>query len=420
MTALSRLALVGLSHRTAPIEVRERISVPAEEVPGALRELRQIPGLVGAALVSTCNRTEAVCELDEGGTRGIVEALARIRELEPSFLESYLYVYEGEEAVRHLFRVAASLDSLIVGEGQIVAQVKTAYGLAQEQESLSGPLHQLFQSALAASKKVRAQSGIGESAVSVPYAAVELAKKIFDDFSKCQILIIGTGKMGEIATRHIKGLGTSRIFCANRTLEKATTLAEKFGGAAIRLEDIPLHLADTDIVISSTGAPGIVLGKEAVAEAMHERRNRPMFLIDIALPRDIGPEVATIPNVYLYDIDDLRDVVDRNRRNREAKVERAEALLGVEIEQFLARLAASETVPTIQRLRGAMEDLRRQELERTRKRLGGLTPEQEAALDDLTASIVNKILHYPIAHLKSAPAEDGGVRETIRKIFGLK
>lgn len=417
-----RLTLVGLSHRTAPVEVREQVTIPAEKAPDALRDLRRIPGVVGAALVSTCNRTEAVCEAADGGTadaRAIVETLARIHGIEPEFLEKYLYVYQGEAAVRHLFKVAASLDSLIVGEGQIVGQVKAAYAMAQEQDSLSAGLHQLFQNALASSKKVRLTSGISESAVSVPFAAVELAKKIFDDFSRCQILIVGSGKMGEIATRHLKGMGMTRIFCANRTLERAVTLAEKFGGAAIRLDDVPRHLPDTDIVISSTGSPGVVLAREAVADAMRHRRNRPMFLIDIAVPRDIAPEVGEIPNVYLYDIDDLRDVVDRNRKNRENKLEKAEQILAGEVGQFLSRLDAQEIVPTIQRLRAQMDEMRKHELERTRKRLGGLTPEQEAALDDLTASIVNKILHYPIATLKTAPPEDTGLRDTVRRIFGL-
>ncbi len=419
--ATSRLTLVGLSHRTAPVEIRERLNVPAERIPEALLSLRSVPGVVGAALISTCNRTEAICEIsDASDARLIVESMATFHHLEPAFLEKYLYVYHSDAAVQHLFRVAASLDSLIVGEGQIVAQVKGAYSLAQEHGSLSASLHLLFQHALSASKKVRATSGIGESAVSVPFAAVELAKKIFDDFSRCQILIIGSGKMGEIATRHLKGLGTSRIFCANRTLEKAAILAEKFGGAAIRLDDMQRHLKDTDIVIASTGAPGFVLEKEAVAEAMRERRSRPMFLIDIAVPRDLSPEIATIPNVYLYDIDDLRDVVDRNRKNREAKVSRAEMLLSGEITQFVARLEVQDAVPTIQRLRMSMEELRKNELERTRKRLGGLTPEQEAALNDLTASLVNKILHYPIAHLKTTEPEHAGVRDAIRQIFGLK
>jgi len=417
----SRFTLVGLSHRTAPVEVRERLAVPAERVPEALSRLRQIPGVIGAVLLSTCNRTEAVCEMADGaGAKEIVLVLASIHGLEPAFLENYLYVFEKEAAVEHLFHVAASLDSLMIGEGQIVNQVKEAYSKAQENSSVSAGLHLLFQHALAASKKVRAQSGIGELAVSVPFAAVELAKKIFDDFSRCQIMIIGSGKMGELATKQLKSLGTSRIFCANRTLERAVTLADRFGGAAIRLEDIPRHLPDTDIVISSTGSPDTILSRETVAEAMRDRKRRPMFLIDIAVPRDISPDTATLPNVYLYDIDDLRDVVDSNRRSRETKLERAEALSAREIAAFLEKVRSLEVIPTIQSLRTAMDELRKVELEKTRRRLGGLTSDQESALDDLTASIVNKILHYPIAHLKTSAPENADLRDAIRKIFGLK
>jgi glutamyl-tRNA reductase len=414
----SRFVLVGLSHRTAPVEIRERVSVPAEEMGTALARLRAVPSVVGAALVSTCNRTEAICEItDEAAARGIVEALSELRGIDPQFLEKYLYVLHGDAAVRHVFRVTASLDSLIIGESQIVGQVRAGYSAAQEHASISPGLHQLFQFALNSSRKVRTASGIAESAVSVPYAAVELAKKIFEDFSKTTILVIGSGKMGEIAAKNLAALGVARVICANRTFDRAAGLAAKFGGAAIRLEDVPKHLADADVVVSSTGSQDLVLRAETVAEAMRGRRARPMFLVDIAIPRDIDPAAADLPGVYLYNIDDLRDVVDSNKRAREQRLEKADALATKEIDVFLERMRTQEVVPTIQQLRSTMDDMRKAELERTRKRLGGFTPEQEAALDDLTASIVNRILHYPIAHLKNA--EPGETRDTIRRIFGL-
>ncbi|MBE0477030.1 MAG: glutamyl-tRNA reductase [Coriobacteriia bacterium] len=417
------LTLVGLSHKTAPIEIREKLTFPAHRQEEALALLLGRPDVAEAVLLSTCNRTEiyTVTLGEEGGSDAVIDFLVDYHDLDRHDLVPYLYMQEGEAVVRHLFRVIASLDSMVVGEAQILGQVKEAYEHAFEAGACSRVFNKLFRQSFEVGKRVRTETGIGESAVSISYAAVELAKKVFDRLEGRTILVLGAGKMSELTAKHLVANGVRSVLVANRTYERACELAERFSGEAIRYDDLFSRIREADIVISSTAASHYVMGKEDVAEAMRGRRGRPLFLIDIAVPRDIDPAVDGLADVFRYDIDDLSGVVEANLEERMREARRAEAVIDEEMGEFERWLESMEVVPTIAAIRAKAETVRQAELEKALKRLGGLSEKELATVEALTSAIVNKVLHGPTARLKAVSGEKDGMGcvEAARFLYGL-
>lgn len=418
------LILVGLNHRTAPVDVRERLSVSDARLDDTTRSLRSIGGVEGAAVLSTCNRVEAVVSsTNEDVIESLVEWMARRANTVRAELEKHLYIVRHGDVVKHLFRVASGLDSMIVGEPQIGGQFKKAFVTAQTLGTLDTLLVQLYENTLRVAKKVRTETGIGESAVSVPYAAVELAKKIFGDLRGLQVLLLGAGEMGELTAEHLHSHDVKQVFVANRSYERATELAERFGGAAVHFDAIDEHLERSDIVIASTAAPHVIVEPHHAARALDTRRNRNLFLIDLSVPRNIDPRVAEIDGAYLYNVDDLQQVADANFEKRQSRAMDAEQIVQREVEAFRKRLVAQDAVPTILELQQRLDDIRASELEKCLRRMGPMTAEQRAAVEQFSSQLVNKILHYPILELKEAseePQERESLRRTIRKIFGLR
>jgi len=418
------LILVGLNHRTAPVDVREQLDVPDPKLADTTIALRSIEGVDGAALVSTCNRVEAIVSTrDEDVIANIVEWLAERSSSVRTDLEKHLYILRHGDVVKHIFRVASGLDSMILGEPQIGGQVRKAFLTAQELGTLDSLLQQLFDNTMRVSKRVRTETGIGEHAVSVPYAAVELAKKIFGDLRGLQVLLLGAGEMGELTAEHLHALHVKQVFVANRSHERAVELATRFEGEAVQFDRIDEHLAKCDIVVASTAAPHYLVEPHHVKRAREARRNRNLFLIDLSVPRNINPAVAEIDGAYLYNVDDLQQVADANLELRQQKAREAEQIVVREVEIFRKRLVAQDAVPTILELQQRLESIRTSELEKCLRKMGPVTPEQREAVELFSTQLVNKILHYPILQLKDAsdePHERDALRRTIRKIFGLR
>ncbi len=417
-----QLSLVGLSHHTAPIEVRERLHFPEKDLPAALHALAERDAVEEAIILSTCNRVEILARLaDDADARTLLgDFLSRQRRVARDLLEKHLYHHSQREAVRHVFRVAASLDSMIVGEPQVLGQVKAAYATGRAVGTVGGILDEVLVHAFATAKKVRTETGVASSAVSVSYAAVELARKIFGSLEGKTVFLIGAGKMSELAARHLRRSGARAIFVANRTLARAQELAKELGGETVRFDELLSFVSRADIVISSTGSPVYIIKKEHGARFLAERRNRPMFFIDIAVPRDIDPALNKLNNIFLYDIDDLQQVVEANLRQRQREALRAEEIVEREVDRLLGRLKRLEVAPTIAALQEHLHGLRQQELERARLR--DLSSEQRAAVEEMTRRLVNKILHGPIAELKRLPQEPNGLKlaEFARRLFRLK
>jgi glutamyl-tRNA reductase len=415
-----QLAIVGLSHKTAPVEIRERLAFNGDLVRTALTSLVSREHVSEAMILSTCNRVEVVAESPDD--RLIREFLCDFHRIPHDDLSQHLYSYRNAEAIRHVFRVASSLDSMMLGEPQILGQVKEAYRIASDAGTVGMHLSALMNRAFAVAKKVRSETGISQSAVSVSYAAVELARKIFGNLSGKVVMIIGASKMGELAAKHLKRAGVSSVLVTNRTFEKAVEMAQVFEGAAIPFEHFTDHMDRADIIISSTGAPHFIINRPLAEQIIHRRKNKPMFFIDIAVPRDIDPTVNEIDNAFLYDIDDLQQVIDSNLKERLKEASRAEEIVDTEVQAFCSKMQSREVVPTIVQLRDTLEKLRRDEIERNRRHLKDLSPDQQAAIDQITQALVNKILHHPIAHLKEMAHDPDGpdVAALVRKIFNIK
>ena len=391
------IVLVGVNHKTAPIEVRELLAFSDEACTDGLRRLVDGEIVREGLIVSTCNRVEILSattsEQLESGTERITEFLDSHRSLPQGFLNEHIYSHRDEEAVRHLFRVASSLDSMVLGEPQVLGQVRHAYSLAVEAGTAGRVLNRLVHHTFRVAKRVRTETGIAANAVSISYMAVELGKKIFDSLKGHTILLIGAGEMAELSARHLLNAGASRLLITNRTEESAKRLANEFGGTATPFEELEKSLADADIVICSTGSPTFVVTEEMVRKSRERRRNRPMCLIDISVPRNIDPNAGNVPNVFVFDIDDLESVISSNIREREREAERAELIVHSEVMQFQQSLRLMDVGPTIGALREKLQDVAKAELQRQRKRLGPLTPDQEAAVEQLLMATVNKISH---------------------------
>ncbi len=417
------LTLVGLSHKTAPVEIREKLTFPAHRQEEALSLLLATPDVAEAVLLSTCNRTEiyAVTAAEVDGPGAIIDFLVDYHDLDRHELVRYLYFSQGEAVIRRLFRVVSSLDSMVIGEAQILGQVKEAYEHAFANDASGRIFNKLFRQSFEVGKRVRSETDIGENAVSISYAAVELAKKVFDTLEGRTILILGAGKMSELTAKHLVGNGVRSVLVANRTFERAEELAARFCGSAIRYDELFEWIRDADIVISSTAATRYVVTKDKLARAMRGRKGSPLFMIDIAVPRDIDPDVNELDDVFLYDIDDLNGVVETNLEERMREARRAEEIIAEEIVAFERWLESMEVVPTVAAMRAKAEQIRSNELEKAIKRLGGLSEKELKTVDALTASIVNKMLHGPTARLKQTAGEKEGYAyvEAARFLYGL-
>ncbi|HYL14787.1 MAG TPA: glutamyl-tRNA reductase [Terriglobales bacterium] len=413
--------LIGVNHKSAPVEVRERLALPDSRLADACKRLTEQLGVEEGMILSTCNRVEVLARTTNGKAdlRGFI---GQFFSLDPAELDRYFYEYREQDMVRHVFRVTSSLDSMVVGEPQILGQVKEAYAVARAVGSVNSQLDSLLTRAFAVAKRVRTETAVGSSAVSVASVAVELAKKIFGSLHGRHVYLVGAGKMSELAARHLLAHGAASIFVANRTYDRAVQLARKFSGKAIVFEQLYETCDRADIVITSTGAPHAIFRREHGELFLARRRNRPMFFIDIAVPRDVDPEVNKLDGIFVYDIDDLQQAVSAHVADRKKEAERAEAIVANEVERFQARLQTLEVVPTIVSLQDHLETIRQAEIDRVRGRLGELSPDQELAVDVLTKGIINKIMHTPITTLKTAARESEAttVIDLVRRLFNLQ
>jgi glutamyl-tRNA reductase len=419
-----KLLLTGVSHKTAPVEVREGLAFHEDSLPAALHGLKSCAGISEAVILSTCNRVEImITTVDGADPQAIVDSfLANQKAVDPASIAPNLYRHEGREAIHHLFRVASSLDSMVIGEPQILGQLKAAYAAAKEAGAVCGWLDGLMTRAFGVAKRVRSETGIGQMAVSVSYAAVELARKIFGSLSHRTVMIVGAGKMSELAARHLRRSGADHVFVTNRTHERAVEMAKLFQGTPVEYTRFTAMLPEVDILIASSGAPHYILHKDEMQRVIAARRNKPMFLIDIAVPRNIDPAINELDNVFLYDIDDLKEVVEANLRERSKEAERAEALVEEEVERMMVRLKVAEVTPTIMGLQEQLEHIRAAEIEKVRHKYGPLTPEMEQALEMATRGMINKIAHGPISELRNQAGQPDGanVIAVVKKVFHLQ
>jgi glutamyl-tRNA reductase len=415
---------IGMNHLSAPVEIRECFANDAGNVATALACMRESESIKEGIFLSTCNRVEAIFVTDnrEDAQNAVLSIFSRIGGLHEDKFLSNLFVFEDMEAVSHLFRVASSLDSMVLGEPQILGQIKDAYHRASVTEKTTGViLNRLMHRAFHAAKRVRTETGISESAVSVSYAAVELAKKIFYGLEGRKVLLIGAGEMAELAAKHLMGQGIERLFVANRSFDRAMEVADQFNGKAILLEEMEHYLLEVDIVITSTGSKTYMVTHDQVRKSLRERKNRPLFFIDIAVPRDVEPSVNDLPNAYVYDIDDLTAIVEENSAQRRDEAIKAERIIREEAIRFEEWLKTLEVVPTIAALKEKTEVLRKAEMERSLPALGNLTDTQLRAIDALTVSLADKIISDPIVMLKSRTDKTGRdiYLDMVRKLFNL-
>jgi glutamyl-tRNA reductase len=414
-----RLLALGINHQTAPLALRERAVFSPDQLAGALHDVKE-RGIAGeATILSTCNRTELYCRTEQADGTNLVEWLCRYRELPVEDIRGCLYAYPDQDAVKHAFRVAAGLDSMVLGEPQILGQMKEAFATAHKAGVTGKLLNRLFQQTFAVAKQIRTDTAIGASPVSVASASVLLARRLYSDLAQQSVLLIGAGDTIELCARHLREHGIGHMIVANRTLERARGLADALGAEAISLAEIPIRLADADIVISSTASQLPILGKGAVESALKARRHRPMLLVDLAVPRDIEAEVAEIDDIYLYAIDDLKDIVQENVQSREAAAREAEKIIDTRVVDFMRWLKALDAVPTIRALRENADAIREAELRRARQKLArGEDPTQ--VIEQLARALTNKFTHAPSDTLRRAD-HDGNdeLAAAARRLFNL-
>lgn len=413
--------IVGLNHRTASLDVREAVAFADEQLDDVNRQLRQLDGIEEAAVVCTCNRVEVVSSARvAGGAERIAAFLRDAQRGARADLAPHLYNFAGRDAVRHLFRVASSLDSMVLGEPQILGQLKQFYARAAAVGATGAVLHRWFHKAFSVAKRVRSETGIAGRAVSVSSAAVELAKTIFDRLDGKTAMLIGTGKMGELAARHLLANGVGSLIATNRTFERAVDLARELNATPVPFEQFPRYLPMADIVIGAAAASDFILGEAALHDALRERKGRPMFCIDLSVPRSFDPRINTLDNVYLYDVDDLAQVAEENLGERAREAEKAEHIVTEEVEAFWRWLGHLDVVPTIVALRDKVESIRRAELQKTLGQLKDLPARERDALEAMTNALVNKILHAPIATLKQHDRRtEAYYVDALRRLFAL-
>lgn len=416
--------VVGLSHKTAPVAVREKVAFAPENMQQPLQQLLELPAIAEAIIVSTCNRVELIAAGQDvvAGLEQLKNFIADYHQLALDSLEEHLYALQGEEAIHHVFKVAASLDSMVIGEPQILGQIKTAYGYAVEHKSVGLILNRFLHKAFSVAKRVRTETNIAGNAVSVSFAAVELARKIFGNIEGKTVMLVGAGEMCELAAKHFVNNGVDRVLVTNRTFARAEKLAEEFSGQAVLFDNFRDHLHQVDILLSSTGATSFIIDPDAVNGALRQRKQRPMFFIDIAVPRDIDPRVNDINNAYLYDVDDLQGVVNANLKERQKEAQEAEAIIEYEIGQFQHWMAGLQVVPTIVALRQHIDGLRQAELDKTFANLKHLSDKDRKAIAAMSSALVNKILHPPTRMLKQAQQEENAQPyvDALQQLFGLE
>ncbi len=412
-----------MSHKTAPVQLRERMALSGKALERFYQDISEETALEGTVVLSTCNRTEVYAtardlELGERALRGFI---AKRLEMNDESLEPVLYVPNCYQAIEHLFRVASGLDSMVLGESQILGQVRDAYDEARELGFSNGVLNTLFQKAITVGKRVRTETGLDRNAVSISYAAVEKAKQVFGDLKGRTVLVIGAGKMSELALSYLMANGVSTVVVSNRSYHRAVELADKVGGRAIRLDRLYEGMHKADIVISCTAAAHYVLHRDAVEPCLRDRQTE-LLLIDIAVPRDIEPAIGELPGVYLYDIDDLQNVVESNLMGRQKAARQAEAIISEEIEEFNDWLATLSVVPVVKALKAKGEEIRQAEVRRALNRLGNVTPREEKIINSLASSIVNQLLHFPVVNLKEKAASNQGhlYAEVTKHLFQLE
>jgi glutamyl-tRNA reductase len=418
-----KIVLIGLNHKHASVELREKMAFPVGALNEPLKKMIDFPGISEGFILSTCNRVEVLAaggEVEEI-ERGIKSFISEFHQIPFDEFEDHLYMHSANSAVHHLFRVSSSLDSMVVGEPQILGQLKDAYREATESNSCGTILNKLINHAFRVAKRVRTETEIGSSAVSVSYAAVELAKRIYENLHEKTVMLIGAGEMAELAAQHFVNQRVKKLLITNRTFERAETLAKAYEGTPIRFDAFQRSMTDSDIVLCSTGSPEPILDTEDIRRTMKIRKNRPMFLIDIAVPRDVDPKVNGLPNVYLYDVDDLQGVVEDNLAQRKNEASKAELMVEEEVESFQRWMQSLEVAPTIKQLRNTMDEIRKAELEKALSVLKDLSKKEQKTLEAMSSAIVNKILHYPITLLKEETTVNGErpYAKVVRKLFRL-
>lgn len=408
---------LGINHHSAPLAIRERVAFGADRLQHALGELAQGQGVREVAILSTCNRTEIYCSAES--PQQVVDWLSAYHQVAQADLAPYLYVHDQPDAIRHAFRVASGLDSMVIGEPQILGQVKDAVRAAETAGTLGTQLHKLFQRAFSVAKEVRSTTAIGANIVSMAAAGVHLAERIFESVAGQRILFIGAGEMIELCAAHFCAEKPKAVTVANRTVERGRTLAERYGGTAIRLDELPDHLAQHDIVVSCTASPLPIIGLGMVERAIKARRHRPMFIVDLAVPRDVEQEAGELDDVFLYTVDDLAQIVESGLESRQAAVVEAEGIIGQRVQEFLGWLQSRDTVPVIRSLRDSVERMRRHELEHAQKLLArGESPEK--VLELLSQRLSNKLLHAPTSTLNAAEGEDrNALQAAASRLFHL-
>jgi glutamyl-tRNA reductase len=416
-----KIVVIGLNHRTADIDIREKLAFQGPMLEEGLLKLKEIPEVKEAIIISTCNRVEMYLNVHnvDKSHESVKSFLVNFFDIKKEPLDNALYVYDEMKAVSHVFRVASSLDSMVVGEPQILGQLKDAFEFALEKKSTGILLNRLFKKSISVAKRVRTETKIAENAVSISFSAVELAKKIFTDLSGKSFMLIGAGEMAELAAKHMINNGVQDITVANRTYERGCELAKEFNGRAIHFEDFLHEMVHSDILICSTGAQNYVLTKNQMQKVMKERRNRPVFIIDISVPRNIDPEINNLSNIYLYDIDDLQGVVDTNILERQKEAQKAEEIIEEEIETFKKWLASLDSVPTVIALREKAETIKKIELEKLIHRQPDIGEKEIKAVEDMVNSIINKLIHPPTIALKDDSEDKEVLIATIKKLYGL-
>lgn len=416
-----KIIVVGLNHKTADVELREKLAFNGPKLEEGLQRLKNIPGIRETAIISTCNRVEIYLHVQDvqQAYAAIKDFLVEFFEIRRESLDTALYLHEDMTAVKHIFRVASSLDSMVVGEPQILGQLKDAFDFALEKKATGVLLNRLLKKSISVAKRVRTETRIAENAVSISFAAVELAKKIFTDLAGKSFMLLGAGEMAELAAKHMMNNGVQDIIVANRTYERGCELSREFNGRAIRFEEFPAELVHTDIVICSTGASTFVLRKEHMQKVMKERKQKPVFIIDISVPRNVDPGINDMGNVYLYDVDDLQGVVETNISEREKEAAKAEAIVEDEIETFKKWMMTLDSVPTIVALRDRAEAIRKDELERFFNRFPSMGEKERKAVEGLANSIINKLIHAPTVALKNDAEDKDVLIALIKRLYDL-
>ncbi|MFZ5995892.1 MAG: glutamyl-tRNA reductase [Nitrospirota bacterium] len=416
-----KILVIGLNHKTANVDVRERLAFNGEKLENGVMHLRNISEVKEVALLSTCNRVEIFTCVNNvaAAAENIKKFLSDFHAISRVDFEKSLYVHPDAEAIKHVFRVAASLDSMVVGEPQILGQLKNAFDFALSKKTTGIMLNQLMKKAISTAKRVRTETKIAENAVSISFAAVELAKKIFIDLAGKSFMLLGAGEMAELAARHLVNNGVTDVMVVNRTYDRGCELANEFNGRAVRFENFLDELVHTDIIICSTGAPTYVLQKEQMQRVMKERKHRPVFIIDISVPRNIDPEINKLENIFLYDVDNLQDVVDTNINERRKEADKAEMIIAEEVEKFIRWMSSLDSVPTIVALRQKAEEIKNEELEKFKTKFPDMDEKKMKAVEYLATSIMNKLIHPPTAALKEDCEDRDELIAMIKKLYGI-